>query len=122
MKSMHIHQTHRLYSVSIFLYFVQTTRSKAVLVTRNVSQRTGLQTFMPRRFLEGVIPSALLDTYDFWGSHSARGVRNDKGVVTGPTEMLIGYQKRPPSRSEESTRQGTLLVVRLGGEHAVIER
>ena len=77
---------------------------------------------MPRRFLEGVVPSALLDAYDFWGSHSASGVRNDKGVVTGPTDMLIGYQKRPPSRSDENTRQGTLLVVRFGGEDTVVER
>ena len=38
-----------------------------VVITRNLmTTRTGTQTFVPKRFLAGMLPSALLDPYEFW--------------------------------------------------------
>ena len=47
------------------------------MITRHLSKALGRQTFIPRRFLEGLLPGALIDAFQFW--------QNDKD------DGLVGY-------------------------------
>eukprot|EP00854_Cymbomonas_tetramitiformis_P001789 gene1789-2455_t len=38
----------------------------SLVITRTLSVVMGMQTFMPRRFLQGILPAALLERYEFW--------------------------------------------------------
>jgi hypothetical protein len=50
----------------------------SLIVTRSLSSRLGWQTLIPDRFLAGMLPTALLEIYDFW---------------QGEDDCLIGYER-----------------------------
>jgi hypothetical protein len=52
--------------------------SSSLLVTRALSSKLGFQTYVPSRFLAGLLPSALVDMYVFW---------------QGEDDNIIGYEK-----------------------------
>ena len=69
--------------------------SPSLIITRSLSAELGLQEFVPKRFLQGLIPSALVELYDFW--------RNEDGTMTGymtsnPSAEGKGYQGAPRQR------------------------
>ncbi|MDA7651362.1 hypothetical protein N8602_00260, partial [bacterium] len=45
--------------------------ARSIVLTRNVSMSIGVQTYIPARFLRGVIPDALIGDYQFWQGVSA---------------------------------------------------
>lgn len=59
--------------------------SPSLIVTRALNSELGTQTFIPERFLAGLIPSALIDVYMFW---------------QGKNDEIIGYEK-PKVRGED---------------------
>lgn len=55
-----------------------TNPSPSLIVTRALSSELGTQTYLPERFIAGLIPSSLIDKYVFWQSES---------------DNIIGYEK-----------------------------
>ena len=45
--------------------------SASLLITRSITKDEALQTFVPARFLRGLLPEALLETYTFWQARPA---------------------------------------------------
>ena len=41
-------------------------KDMSLVITRNLSSKLGVQTFIPRRHLHGLLPDALLRRYTFW--------------------------------------------------------
>lgn len=70
-----------------------TTLSPApsLLVTRALNSELGTQTFVPPRFLAGLVPSALVDKYVYWQSEN---------------DDIIGYEKMP-TRDEDDEEDET---------------
>jgi hypothetical protein len=69
----------------------------SLVILRNIVQEMGVQVFVPRRFLRGLLPAALLCAYDFWqnGDDSLIGYplnNNDGGPVSflGDAESSLG--------------------------------
>ncbi len=64
-----------------------TTLSPApsLIITRSLNSDLGTQTYLPPRFLAGIVPTALIDKYLFWQSEN---------------DNIIGYEK-PEIRSED---------------------
>jgi len=60
--------------------------SSSLLVTRALNSELGTQTFVPPRFLAGLVPSALVDKYVFW---------------QGEDDNIIGYEKTRKVEEEE---------------------
>ena len=58
---------------------------RSLVITRYLTESTGLETYVPARLLAGLLPSALLEAYAFWQSDRGGG--------------LVGYPlKDDPSR------------------------
>lgn len=65
----------------------------SMVITRNLYSSQGQQTYIPHRLLTGLMPSAILDAYDFWQNED---------------DSLIGYPKR---REEGAAKEiGTTLI------------
>jgi hypothetical protein len=73
---------------------------KSLVITRNLNQETGLQTFIPSRFLMGLVPEALLDQYMFWQNAD---------------ESISGYQY-PSSEAAEADLSKLHIVLSKTGE------
>jgi hypothetical protein len=67
----------------------------SMVITRNLYSSVGLQTFIPHRLLTGLLPSAILDAYDFWQNED---------------DSLIGYPKR---REEGAPKEYGQTVVKV---------
>jgi len=75
-------------SLSAGIPMTTVTPAPSLIVTRNLSSRLGWQTLIPDRFLAGMMPTALVETYDFWQCE-------DDG--------LIGYERVTPSAAENDS-------------------
>ena len=53
--------------------------SRSLVITRNLSVASGLETFIPTRFLTGILPDGLIDGYIFWQRNT--------------DDAILGYQK-----------------------------
>jgi hypothetical protein len=53
--------------------------ARSLVITRNLSVETGLETFLPSRFLAGILPDGLIEGYDYWQRQT--------------DDALIGYQQ-----------------------------
>jgi len=56
--------------------------SPSLLVTRALSSELGQQTFIPRRFLGGILPTALIESYTFWQSADDNIVGYEESAVS----------------------------------------
>jgi hypothetical protein len=74
----------------------------SLVITRSLSALLGTQTFMPERFLRGLMPSCLLDDYMFYQSEN---------------DQLTGYLKK-----ESPTGDNAVIRVQLAGNTAKITR
>ena len=65
-----------------------TTLSPAdsLLVTRSLSKSTGKQVYIPKRFMAGILPSALVEKYSFWQSES---------------DDIVGYEESTPADEDD---------------------
>ncbi len=61
----------------------------SMVITRNLYSSVGLQTFIPHRLLTGLLPSAILDAYDFWQNED---------------DSLIGYPRRREEKGDGGPR------------------
>eukprot|EP00940_MAST-03C_sp_MAST-3C-sp2_P002781 g2781.t1 len=77
----------------------------SLVVTRNVTTDTGLQRFIPSRYLRGLLPAAFLDEYTFWQT-----CREDTQTDASLRTSLTGYLR--PSRRNAS-KQLTQLRIAL---------
>jgi len=68
----------------------------SLVITRNLNASVGKQTFIPARFLQGLLPACLLEEYMFWQSDD---------------DTLTGYQ--PPSIRMDSTQTPSIVKVQL---------
>jgi len=67
----------------------------SLIITRNITNKLGPQTYVPERHLAGLIPQALVDEYIFWlGSPPS----------TDCAGVLYGYQK--PDRTSKAASNG----------------
>jgi len=57
--------------------------SSSLLVTRALNSELGTQTYVPPRFLAGLVPSALVDKYVFWQSEDDNIIGYEKAKLTG---------------------------------------
>lgn len=57
----------------------------SLIITRALNSELGNQTYIPERFLAGLLPSALVDTYIFWQSEN---------------DDIVGYEK-PKTKGED---------------------
>lgn len=75
--------------------------SASLLVTRALNSEIGTQTYVPPRFLGGLVPSSLVDRYVFWQSENDDIIGYekvvDKGDENDPTATKIGDDS-PSSR------------------------
>lgn len=60
--------------------------TSSLLVTRALNAELGTQTYVPARFLKGLVPAALADKYVFW---------------QGEDDNIIGYEKEKAADEEE---------------------
>lgn len=67
----------------------------SMVIKRNLYSSVGEQTFMPTRLLKGLMPSAILDGYDFWQNED---------------DSLIGYPKRKEDNGPKDTSQSVIKV------------
>ena len=58
----------------------------SLIVTRALNAQLGTQTFIPERFLAGLIPAALVEKYIFWQSEN---------------DDIIGYEKPEPKNEDD---------------------
>ena len=74
-----------------------TSPSTSLLVTRALTSKIGLQTYVPSRFLEGLIPSSLVEKYVFWQSEDDNliGYERDTLVQKDDDDLV------PPTLSDE---------------------
>jgi hypothetical protein len=78
----------------------------SLVITRALSSELGTQTFLPERFLAGLIPSALIDKYIFWQSEN---------------DDIIGYEKTKARSDDDDDgddddplkKEGALSTTRL---------
>lgn len=63
----------------------------SMVITRNLYSSVGLQAFIPHRLLTGLLPSAILDAYDFWQNED---------------DSLIGYPRREEGGAGASASVG----------------
>jgi hypothetical protein len=55
----------------------------SLILTRTLSAELGTQTHLPTRFLHGLLPSCLLEEYEFW-QHSAE---SGSAIIGYPTDL-----------------------------------
>lgn len=72
-----------------------------MVITRNLYSSVGLQTFLPHRLLTGLMPSAILEAYDFWQNED---------------DSLIGYPKRKDDAAVPKDQQPQSLI-KVGHTH-----
>ena len=64
----------------------------SVIISRALNNKLGNQVFIPDRFLGGMLPTALVEKYDFWQSDDdclyGYEIANEKTVQAGPTTQL----------------------------------
>jgi hypothetical protein len=60
----------------------------SLVITRNISKALGVQTFIPSRLIQGIIPDALLTKYRFWQSEDGN---------------LVGYLVDTPRNPDEAS-------------------
>ena len=70
-------------------------RDNTLGITRNVSAAFGVQTYVPRRFLRGILPDSLLNDYEFWQDE---------------TDEMIGY---PMPHKRQDAVSTTIITVEL---------
>lgn len=70
----------------------------SVIISRALNNDLGNQVFIPKRFLSGLVPSALLEKYSFW---------------QGDNDNLSGYEAEPKKGLESSTGPATQLRILL---------
>lgn len=73
----------------------------SLLVTRALNSDLGVQTYVPPRFLAGLIPSALVEKYVFWQSED---------------DNITGYEKEP-EKADDEDEEG-----KLEGDEAPLTR
>jgi hypothetical protein len=61
----------------------------SLLVTRALSKSIGKQMYIPKRFLAGIIPTALVETYIFWQNED--------------DQHLIGYEDSNANNDDDTT-------------------
>ena len=66
--------------------------SPSMLISRHLDKVSGVQTFVPSRFLWGLLPHVLLERYDFW----------QNAAVHGQPTTIIGLERtdKPSTRLE----------------------
>ena len=62
--------------------------TSSIVITRNLSTDIGKQTYVPSRFLNGLLPECLRTQYDFWQSDS---------------NTIQGYERNPSTTSSHTT-------------------
>ncbi len=77
----------------------------SLLVTRALNSELGLQTYVPPRFLAGLLPSALVAKYHFWQSEDD----NIIGYEKEPTRTEDDVEKPPIDENTPSTRLRIIL-------------
>ena len=64
----------------------------SVIISRALNNKLGNQVFIPDRFLGGILPTALVEKYDFWQSDDdclyGYEVSDDDAMSTGPPTQL----------------------------------
>ena len=65
----------------------------SLVITRALSSELGTQTYLPERYLAGLLPSALVDKYVFWQSEN---------------DDIIGYEKVKPKNEDEEEENDPL--------------
>ncbi|KAF4705627.1 hypothetical protein FOZ62_029252, partial [Perkinsus olseni] len=73
---------------------------ESLVITRSISDERGVEKFVPRRFLRGLLPEQLLDKYMFWQQQS--------GAHKG---WLVGELRQP-----DPNRPPTVLTVEFGDD------
>ena len=75
-------------------------REQSVVITRNLNKQMGPQTLIPRRFLQGLLPSALLEEYEFWQNED---------------DSISGYMRASSNQESDDTvaRRPTMLQIEL---------
>ena len=73
----------------------------SLVITRNLSTEIGKQTFIPSRFLDGLLPECLRTQYDFWQSDS---------------NTIQGYERNPSATSSHTTALIILLSTHGKGD------
>ena len=84
----------------------------SLVITRNLLKAIGPQTYMPTRFLQGLLPTALLDFYEFWqnADDSLTGYPSKRDPLAAP-----GTVRPPPSPyRRETTRTAPHAHVHAG--------
>ena len=80
----------------------------SVLISRTTVERLGRQLFLPRRYIHGLLPDALLEGYRFW-----------RCEAKGAPEQLVGDEWEP---SDVPTRVYVTMQRGLEGASAVVRR
>ena len=98
-------------SLSAGVPMTQVRPAPSLLVTRALNSELGTQTYVPPRFLAGLIPSALVDKYAFWQSEDDDIIGYEKYVV--PDEDVENEEEgEVPSLADDET-PSTRLHVKL---------
>ena len=82
-------------SMSTGIPMTTLTPSDSLIVSRVLSKSTGNQVYIPKRFMAGMIPTSLIDSYSFW--------QNDDDHITGYKESPISNDDDESSTIESGS-------------------
>ena len=94
---------------------VPATAKATLLISRSVTKDDPAQTFLPHRFLRGLLPEALLNDYVFWQrpDGTVYGQRRPPGEGEGGEEAAGAHAKSvpPPPAAQASSDGSTAAIV-----------
>mmetsp|Transcript_14755 Transcript_14755/g.40767 ORF Transcript_14755/g.40767 Transcript_14755/m.40767 type:complete len:3812 (+) Transcript_14755:277-11712(+) len=94
--------------------------TSSLLVSRALSSEIGVQTFVPPRFLEGLLPTALVETYVFWQNEDDSVVGYAKDLNTldlDEEDEEIGLPPNADAVDENDETPTTRLHIKLAKEN-----
>eukprot|EP00667_Euglena_gracilis_P000067 EG_transcript_67 len=80
--------------------------AQSLVITRTLTAQVGLQTFVPAAHLQGLLPLALLDEYQFWQNRDGSLIGTQSGPKANPnklqTTLRIEIRATSSSRSKSN--------------------
>jgi len=89
-------------SLSAGIPMTTTTPGSSLLVTRALNAEIGVQTYIPPRFLAGLIPAALVEKYVFWQNEADDIVGYEKKAAMGENDLDENADAKAPGSAAVS--------------------
>lgn len=105
-------------SLSAGVPMTEVMPAASLLVTRALNAELGAQTYVPPRFVAGILPSALVDEYVFWQNEDDSIVGYEKEVVASDDadDDEMGEVKNDDGKAQNSVASSRLYVRLSKGE------